>query len=182
MFIFESLWPILRLYHIFGIFPCSKETVEGGKYILRPTKGIYHFIKYFGTMLMAYIPHYVFNIILAMNQDQSLSEFLSTTKIMDSPKNFTIMVSIIVCILCQHFVMMICLWKLRFHLCHLQDLLEEKSLSMSKNTWYDWGLRVIVTLFLMTDIILALGMSYAHTDDPDLYSSNKLHIILLVLH
>ena len=136
MFIFESLWPILRLYHIFGIFPCSKETIEGGKYILRPTKGIYHFIKYFGTMFMAYIPHYVFNIILAINQEQSLSEFLSTTKIMDSPKNFTIMVSIIVCILCQHFVMMICLWKLRFHLCQLQDLLEEKSLPLSKNLGY----------------------------------------------
>ena len=180
MFILESLWPMLRLHQILGIFPCSKDTVEEGKYILRPSKGIYHFIKYFGTLILAYIPHYIFNIILAMNQEQSLMEFLYSSKIMDSPKNFMIMISIIVCILCQHLIMMTCIWKLRFHLCQLQDFLNEKSLSMLKNAWYDWGLRLIVTLFLMTNVILALGMSYAHIDDPDLYS-NKFLIILLVL-
>ena len=82
--------------------------------------------------------------------EQSLMEFLYTSKIMDSPKNFTIMISIIVCILYQHLIMMICIWKLRFHLCQLQDFLNEKSLSMSKNAWYDWGLRFIELQFMVT--------------------------------
>ena len=169
---------MLKLYYIFGIFPCNKGIFEG-KCILTVSKGIHHLFKYLVTIVMTYIPHYILIIFVANNQNESFLELMHTKSIMNSTTNIITMLTTMACIYYQHFVMIICLWKIRFQLCDHQDLLQEKSFNktLSSTTWYDWGLRIIIALFLVTDIIIGLGMTYPLTNNP---ANNKFLNAFLV--
>ena len=156
MYIFDSLWPFVKLFNILGIFPCHKKVTEEGKYLLLPAKGVWHLFKYFVFFLVCNAPHQVLQgykfIKYGKNGMNSMMKAIT-----NSPTNSLAFYMMYICMVGQHLILMICLWRIRNQVCKIQDFAVNLKFEIEEKRLYLCGRWMIVLLYLTFFIMMGFG-------------------------
>ena len=174
MYIFESLWPLLKLFNIVGIFPCYKKVSEDGKSLLLPANGVCHLFKYFIFILVFYAPHHVLQAFRFIKYGTLMNTMMK--EITNSPTNSLAFYMMNMSLLGQHFIMMICFWKIRDQLCSLQDFVGDLKLEVKEKTSYIFGRYFLILLYFIFFILMGFGRI-----NGDKESEYQVDIILAIL-
>ena len=171
---FESLWPFLKLFNIFGILPCHKKVTEDGKTLLLPTNGGCHLFRYLVFILVFNAPHSILLACKFMKYGTMMNTLMK--EITNSPTNSLAFYMTSFCMVGQHFIMMICLWKIRDQLCKLQDFAGNLNLEANERCSYLFGRYFLILLYFIFFILMGFGRI-----NGDLESKYPVDIILAVL-